>query len=84
MSEALKDGPVLFYNKGGMLYPVALDQESQQILEITCRLFSPLTIVADRPQGKAINLLERPDVSTINEHDKKLAAVIAETPGVGD
>lgn len=53
----MKDGVVLFYCKDGDLYPVALDLEQQQILDITCRLFNPLTVVMDKPQGKAVNLL---------------------------
>lgn len=55
----IKDGPVLFYCKGGTLYPVVLDEEQTEILEITCRLFNPLRIVADKPQGQAVNLLKR-------------------------
>jgi len=54
----MKDGPVLFYSQGGTLYPVALDAEQQQIFDITCKLFSPIRIVKDRPQGKAVNLLD--------------------------
>ena len=53
----MKDGPVLFYCDGGVLYPVALTNEEYQIFEITCRLLSPLKVVRDKPQGKAINLL---------------------------
>ncbi|WP_169507484.1 hypothetical protein [Paenibacillus harenae] len=55
----MKDGIVLFYNMGGILYPVALTQEQQQILEMTASLFSPITIVKDKPLGKVINLLEK-------------------------
>lgn len=54
----MKDGIVLFYNMGGTLYPVALTQQQQQILEITAGLFSPLTVVKDQPIGKVVNLLE--------------------------
>lgn len=54
----MKDGPLLFYCKDGILYPVALDKENQQILEITCTLFNPLTIVIDRPLGKVVAMGE--------------------------
>lgn len=53
----MKDGPVLFYCKDGILYPVALSAEQHDIFEFTCRLFSPIKVVTDKPQGKAVNLL---------------------------
>ncbi len=55
----MKDGIVLFYCKDDILYPVALTAEQQQILEMTSSLFSPLKVVQDRPQGKAVNLMEK-------------------------
>lgn len=55
----MKDGIVLFYCQDEILYPVALTAEQQQILEMTASLFSPLTVVSNKPQGKAVNLLNR-------------------------
>ncbi|WP_202916178.1 hypothetical protein [Paenibacillus mesophilus] len=57
----MKDQPVLFYCKDGILYPVALTAEQHQILETTVKLlFAPLTIV-NKPQGEAVNLLGKYD-----------------------
>jgi hypothetical protein len=57
--EQMKDGLALMYIIDGVLYPVVLTQEQYDILQFTARLFSPLKIVKDQPQGKAINLLEK-------------------------
>lgn len=54
----IQDGPVLFYCKDGVLYPVAMDSEQRQMFEMTVTLLSPLRIVKDKPQGPAVNLLE--------------------------
>jgi hypothetical protein len=52
----MKDRPVLFYCKDGVLYPVMLTNEEQQLLEGSVRmLFAPLKLI-DKPQGKAVNL----------------------------
>ncbi|KHE73170.1 hypothetical protein [Halobacillus sp. BBL2006] len=53
----MKDQAVLMYVKDETLYPVALTEEQQYMLQMTVKLFSPLTIVQDHPQGKACNLL---------------------------
>lgn len=57
LTAGVKDGPVLFYCKDGILYPVALKTEQHEIFEMTVRLLSPLRIVSDKPQGTAINLI---------------------------
>jgi hypothetical protein len=54
----MKDGVALMYIKDGILYPVALTQEQYDILQFTARLFEPLKII-DKPQGKAVNLLNK-------------------------
>jgi hypothetical protein len=61
----MKDGVALFYIKDGILYPVSLTEEQYEILQITASLFSPLTIVTDKPQGQAVNLLSKGET---NEH----------------
>ena len=54
----MKDGVVLMYCKDGVLYPVALTEEQNNMLQITASLFSPLKVVKDKPQGQAVNLLK--------------------------
>ncbi|WP_176542227.1 hypothetical protein [Bacillus sp. AFS075034] len=54
----MKDGVVLMYCKDGVLYPVALTNEQNEMLQMTSMLFQPLKVVFDKPQGQAINLLE--------------------------
>lgn len=53
----MKDQPVLFYCKDGVLYPVALNNEQQEMLNVICQVFSPLPVVIDQPQGKVVNLI---------------------------
>ncbi|MEN3130823.1 hypothetical protein [Bacillus albus] len=54
----MKDQVVLMYCKGGVLYPVALTNEQNEMLQMTMSIFSPLKVITDKPQGQAINLLE--------------------------
>ncbi|EOQ18636.1 hypothetical protein IKC_05137 [Bacillus cereus VD184] len=54
----MKNGVVLMYCKDGVLYPVALTKEQNEILQFTSQLFSPLKVILDKPQGQAINLME--------------------------
>ncbi|MEB8649336.1 hypothetical protein P4G96_10565 [Bacillus cereus] len=61
----MKDGVVLMYCKDGVLYPVALTNEQNEILQFTSQLFSPLKVILDKPQGQAINLLEGKQNETI-------------------
>lgn len=58
-SEDLEDKAVLMYCKDGVIYPVALTEEQDKLFQLTISIFSPLKIIRDRPQGKAINLLEK-------------------------
>lgn len=55
----MKDGVALMYIKDGVLYPVVLTEEQNEILQITARLFNPLKVMLDQPQGKAVNLLDK-------------------------
>ncbi|PEA91974.1 hypothetical protein [Bacillus thuringiensis] len=54
----MKDVVVLMYCKDGVLYPVALTNEQNEMLQFSAQLFQPLKVVFDKPQGQAINLLE--------------------------
>jgi hypothetical protein len=55
----MKDGVVLMYMKDGILYPVALTEDQNFTLQFTARLFNPLKVVFDEPQGKAVNLVDK-------------------------
>ncbi|WP_209121543.1 hypothetical protein [Alkalihalobacillus sp. BA299] len=48
---------VLMYVMNDQIYPIALTEEQDQILQMTASLFAPLKVV-DKPQGKAVNLVE--------------------------
>ncbi len=50
--------PVLFMDIEGTLYPVSMTQEQYELIEMACRLMSPINVVKDKPQGKVVNLLE--------------------------
>lgn len=52
----MKDGVVLFYCKDETLYPIGLTEEQHELLQITARLFAPLKVAFERPQGKVVNL----------------------------
>ncbi|WP_180233365.1 hypothetical protein [Bacillus thuringiensis] len=54
----MKDGAVLMYCNDGVLYPVALTNEQNKMLQFSSMLFQPLKVVFDKPQGKASNLIE--------------------------
>ncbi|HDR8155592.1 TPA: hypothetical protein QC057_004621 [Bacillus cereus] len=54
----MKDGVVLMYCKDGVLYPVALTNEQNEMLQFSSMMFQPLKVVFDKPQGQAINLME--------------------------
>lgn len=54
----MKDGVVLFYCKDGVLYPVALTEEQNSMLQLTAKIFEPLQVV-NIPQGPAINLTDK-------------------------
>jgi hypothetical protein len=52
----MEDQAVLMYCKDGIIYPVALTEQQQMIFKMTASLLSPLTVVGDRPLGRAVNL----------------------------
>ncbi|MDA2525869.1 hypothetical protein PDQ24_28970 [Bacillus cereus] len=54
----MKDGVVLMYCKDGVLYPVALTNEQNEMLQMSAMLFQPLKVVFDKPQGQAVNLIK--------------------------
>ncbi|KAB2372778.1 MULTISPECIES: hypothetical protein [unclassified Bacillus (in: firmicutes)] len=49
---------IRMYCKDGMLYPVALTNEQNEMLQMSSMLFQVLKVVFDKPQGQAINLME--------------------------
>ncbi|MED2789669.1 hypothetical protein P4261_29110 [Bacillus thuringiensis] len=54
----MKDGVILMYCKDGVLYPVALTNGQNEMLQLSSMMFQPLKVVFDKPQGQAINLME--------------------------
>ncbi|HDR6318357.1 TPA: hypothetical protein QCU53_005211 [Bacillus thuringiensis] len=54
----MEDGVVLMYCKDGVLYPVALTNEQNEMLQMSAMLFQPLKVIFDKPQGQAINLIK--------------------------
>lgn len=52
----MQDGLVLMYIKNGILYPVGLTNEEFNLLQDLGRVFEPIRVVFDHPQGKAVNL----------------------------
>ncbi|PEW60465.1 hypothetical protein CN448_30850 [Bacillus cereus] len=54
----MKDGVILMYCKDGVLYPVVLTSEQNEMLQFSSMMFQPLKVVFDKPQGQAINLME--------------------------
>lgn len=67
----MKDGAVLMYCKDGVLYPVALTAEQNEILQITARIFAPLNVVMNKPQGKVINLSSKIESEKQKKHSIK-------------
>lgn len=55
----MKDGVVLMYCKDGVLYPVALTNEQNEMLQMSSMLFQPLKVVFDKPQGQSVNLIKQ-------------------------
>lgn len=54
------DGLILMYVKNGTLYPIAMTQEQHDLLQFvvpTAILNGKVKVIADKPQGKAINLI---------------------------
>jgi hypothetical protein len=55
----MKDGLILMYVKDGIVYPVALTQQEYETLQFMGSLFSPVTMISDKPLGPAINLIKK-------------------------
>lgn len=49
-------GLVLMYVKDSILYPVGLTNEEFDLLQELGRVFEPIKVILDQPQGKATNL----------------------------
>lgn len=48
------------YCKDNILYPVALSKQQDHVVQMTATMIGPLSIIKDKPQGEAINLLDKP------------------------
>ncbi|AFQ20043.1 hypothetical protein P9149_01950 [Bacillus thuringiensis] len=55
----MKDGVILMYCKDGVLYPVALTNDQNEMLQLSSMMFQPLKVVFDKPQGQAVNLIKQ-------------------------
>lgn len=57
MSDGQSDGIALMYVKNGTVYPVALNKEQVEMLNITLSmaLGGRLTVVEDKPQGELVD-----------------------------
>ncbi|ADY20333.1 hypothetical protein YBT020_05435 [Bacillus thuringiensis serovar finitimus YBT-020] len=53
----MNDQLVLMYCKDGVIYPVALTKEQQEMLPFVGMMLGEIKVVGDKPQGQAINLL---------------------------
>lgn len=52
----MEDGPVLFYCKGGILYPVGMSAKDKVMFEMAVRVIEPLKVDFAHPQGKVVDL----------------------------
>lgn len=52
----MEDGPVLFYCKDGILYPVAMNAKDKIMFEMAVRVIEPLKVDLSSPQGTVIDL----------------------------
>lgn len=61
MSDGKTDGLILMYNQKGIIYPVALNKDQMEMLDITIgmALGGKISLIKDKPQGTAINLLNK-------------------------
>jgi hypothetical protein len=56
----MKDGFILLYNKDNVLYPVALSNDEDSIIQLLIKsaLGGKVVLDKDNPQGTAVNLME--------------------------
>jgi len=58
--KKVKDGLALFYIKDDTLYPVAMTKEQVDVFEMLQGLIpGKLRVCSDKPQGSAINLIDK-------------------------
>ncbi|AXG91116.1 hypothetical protein FDF29_11855 [Clostridium botulinum] len=61
MTDGKKDGLALVYVKDSVAYPVALNKEQLEMLDITIGmcLSDGMKVIGDKPIGKVTNLVEK-------------------------
>jgi hypothetical protein len=59
MTDGKKDGLALVYAKDGIVYPIALNEEQLEILDITLGMSLKEIKLINKPIGKVINLIEK-------------------------
>jgi len=61
LSDGKSDGIVIMYCKNGTIYPVGLNKEQVELLDLSLGMFlGKLTIFQDKPMGK-VNILRKGD-----------------------
>lgn len=61
VQDGVKDGVILMYVKDGVIYPVALRPEQHNMLQMMAKVFEPVQVIFDQPQGTAVNLVDGGD-----------------------
>ena len=61
MSDGKTDGVVLMYNQKGIIYPIALSKDQMEMLDLTIgmALGGKIALIKEKPQGNAVNLLNK-------------------------
>lgn len=55
-TKSIPDGVILSYVKDGVVYPVAMTESEYGMLQRLVKVFEPLRVASDQPQGKAVNI----------------------------
>lgn len=58
----MPDGLILMYVKDGTAYPIAMTRDQWDVLQFivpTMILNGKVRVIEDRPQGQAVNLIEK-------------------------
>lgn len=60
MSDGTNDGIVIMYCKNGIIYPVGLNKEQLEMLDLSMGICFPGTLsIINKPLGEIMNLKER-------------------------
>ncbi|MBX4259757.1 hypothetical protein KTC96_24845 (plasmid) [Clostridium estertheticum] len=61
MSDGINDGIVIMYCKDGVIYPVGLNQEQLEMIDLSIGmcLQGSLNVIGNRPLGQIMNLKKK-------------------------